>query len=232
MFNSRKRRGPYVGSSESPTPLRSTTSDTISVLGRRPAPSTAAEARRTPLMPPKRMRLTKMQLAALQRQDSARDKALMNEREFSTRFMCLRAPFAYLRSEGMTLEERSQLANLQQDIVGKGIYSELVDVDSAAAIEDGNEGPLDGSSDNEDEAAWEDENVLLEGFGMAPKGSEWCERLMGEHDAWLAQLPVLCDAYLAFRAGVPAPVCDQLEYEPHHLSLHCINIDGNDIFVR
>ncbi|KDN41111.1 hypothetical protein RSAG8_07665, partial [Rhizoctonia solani AG-8 WAC10335] len=215
---SNKRRGAYLGSRGSYTPPPSRTSSTISVIGRRPAPSTVEEDRHATVVPPKQMRLSRQQLSAMQKRDMQRDEALLKSQ--------------------LTCSQLANLAEFQQEL-GAGmeiVYNDVLnDVENNSNDHSSESGSI---RDDDDDDAWEDEAAAIEEFGIsstsrkAQKRSEWSERIMDEHADWLEQLSELADAYLEYcLAGPPsAPV----NGDDDSFSLDCLNLElaGSRHFKR
>jgi hypothetical protein len=120
----------------------------------------------------------------------------------------------------MTLAEQDNLAAFQQDVAGSMSFCLSSAGDPGAPMED----EVESEAENGDVDGWVDEEAVLEGLGVRSCSSEWANRLAAEHEAWMEQLPSLCDAYLAFRSGVELPECSGRD--THSVSLRCIHIDS------
>ncbi|KAG8704171.1 hypothetical protein FRC08_002384 [Ceratobasidium sp. 394] len=179
---------------------------TISVLGHRPVPATLAETQLPRLMPSKRLRLSARELAALRKKDIAKDKALMEQR--------------------MSRAEQADLAAFQQEFTGIGVDNATPAINTAD-YEEGDGSEPGGLGDDGDDDGWVDEEAVNEGIGAVPKSSEWAYRLASEYVAWNESMASLCDAYLQFRSGSPAPEGESDDVQL--VSLPCVNLEDEKI---
>ncbi|CCO35543.1 hypothetical protein BN14_09661 [Rhizoctonia solani AG-1 IB] len=210
---SNKHRGAYFGSRGAYTPSPSRTSSTISVIGRRPAPASVEEDRCTTVVPPKRMRLSRQQLSAMQKRDMQRDEALLKSQ--------------------LTRSQLADLAEFQQELgAGTGIiYGDILNDTENNPNNDCSESSSVHDDDNDD--AWEDEVAAVEEFGIsstshtARKRSEWSDRIMDEHADWLEQLSELADAYLEYRSA--GPPSTPVDVDANIFSLHCLSLETEEI---
>ncbi|KAG8751008.1 hypothetical protein FRC11_009801, partial [Ceratobasidium sp. 423] len=156
----------------------------------------------------KRQRLTKEQLLKLQHAEANQDNIAMN-------------PYIAV----MTPDEMQALSELQREVAGEGIPSELDDNEPCPlninlAAESDNEGSI--GEDDEDDT-WED---IIENVGRTGR-SAWSNRLMNEHHAWMAELPALCNAYLDYRANASQPMAPtQTSGDFSTFSMTCIDLTG------
>jgi hypothetical protein len=68
------------------------------------------------------------------------------------------------------------------------------------------------------------EVAVAQELGLPASNSTWANRLSRENEAWEAQLPALCDAYLSFRAGVRPSLDSEINAELQSITLQCISV--------
>ncbi|KAG9122891.1 hypothetical protein FRC07_000534 [Ceratobasidium sp. 392] len=208
MSKQRKRYTPYAGAT---TTHRSTLSSHIAVVGRSDVGQNESDLRRPSFIHPKTLRLSHTKLKALQQREADRKKKLMQDR--------------------MTTRESADLAALQREVSGSS--EPLLPFDD---YQDDFTGlPDDEWVDMEDDqsSVLTDKPVSLEELGLRTRHSEWSKRLANEHDAWIEQLPALCDAYLAYRSG-KSPLEPEASNEDRTVKVLCVDIaaEGFKLFPQ
>ncbi|KAG9123416.1 hypothetical protein FRC07_014972 [Ceratobasidium sp. 392] len=208
MSKQRKRYTPYAGAT---TTHRSTLSSHIAVVGRSDVGRNESDFRRPSFIHPKTLRLSHTKLKALQQREADRKKKLMQDR--------------------MTTRESADLAALQREVSGSNEPFLPFDdyQDNCTGL------PDDDWVDMEDDegSALIDKPVSLEELGLPAGRSEWSKRLANEHNAWIEQLPALCDAYLAYRSG-KSPLESEASNEDRTVKVLCVDIaaEGFKLFPQ
>ncbi|KAG8702622.1 hypothetical protein FRC08_003357 [Ceratobasidium sp. 394] len=124
----------------------------------------------------------------------------------------------------MTACEHADLAALQHEVSGSNepLLPPNDDQDKHTELP-GEE--WEDVEDEEDEDSTADKPISREELGLPPRGSKWSDRVANEHQAWVGQISVLCDAYLAYRAG-ESPLELESDDENHMVKVFCVDITG------
>ncbi|KAG8694778.1 hypothetical protein FRC09_009610 [Ceratobasidium sp. 395] len=182
-----------------PRNASSTTSANVTVLGRTQAPSTVHESHRPSMLVPKARKVTKAKLSIMQERDKARNEMLLKDK--------------------LSDAQKKELDALRRQVSG----SEPVDLDLQ-------EDTMDAYSwvDIEHKAGSDDEGQeeidIVEELGLPSNNSAWSNRLSAEHEVWTTQLPNLCDAYLAYCAGIRLSEPMKLDESELSVTLPCIGV--------
>lgn len=134
----------------------------------------------------------------------------------------------------MSVDEQEALEAIQREATGSQAGEPLVasgtmdTIMSAGDWVDVDEDNVPDDPSNED---YLNDAAIIEDLGIVSdnKASEWGIRLKNEHNAWMEQLPALCDAYLLFRsqaaraASQPGP---DTGTECRTITAQCIDLYG------
>ncbi|KAG8679588.1 hypothetical protein FRC09_018861 [Ceratobasidium sp. 395] len=126
-----------------------------------------------------------------------------------------------LFKEQLSEAQQKELDSLRQQVSGSG-FGELdpsedladawvdIDLESNAGSDDGRQA----------------EAAVVEELTLPSNSSAWSNRLTAEHEAWTAQLPDLCDAYLSYRSGITLSESMEVDESGSCVTLQCICISG------
>ncbi|KAG8769985.1 hypothetical protein FRC12_004590 [Ceratobasidium sp. 428] len=70
----------------------------------------------------------------------------------------------------------------------------------------------------------QEEIDILKELGLPSNNSAWSNQLSAEHEAWTTQLPNLCNAYLAYCAGIRLSEPMELNESESSVTLPCIGV--------
>ncbi|KAG8700478.1 hypothetical protein FRC08_004676 [Ceratobasidium sp. 394] len=161
--------------------VANTISNNVTIFTQHPA-SAPETPHRPSLLVSRAKRVTKAQLAEIQRKAKRRNEELLREE--------------------LSRVQMRELESLREQISGRDGMD--VEMSGYAEPEDDwvdDEGSPDAAADN----GCEEAEAIVEDLGLPPSNTKWKERLSTEHEAWQDQLPALCDAYIAYRTGMGLP---------------------------